>query len=176
MPPPITGPIGPHIPAPTFPTGPGGLVRPSDLSGQSLPQGPAGLTGQAPKFRGNSLTMPPRRNALPSLQATPQRDLTAVPSMHGAQSRDLSAAYPYPMPPPGGNPPPLANAALSAAHESGNAAIDSQNAMMDKMQQLNVSAITQQYAMAEMESIKSMATALAKTTKSIGKGVSDLAS
>lgn len=83
-------------------------------------------------------------------------------------------AYPHPGG-AGGDTPPLAQAALGAAQDSGNAAIASQNAMMAQMQQMNLLSIQQQMQMAQMESIKSMATALAKTIKGVGKGVSDLA-
>lgn len=171
MPPPITGPHTPFVP-PTpgsIPSGPGGLVRPSDLtggSGNSLPPGPAGLTGQAPRFLGRSNSMPPRRNALPNLQAAHHQDPGGPPV------GDPSSGPPS----PGGRVPHLGEAALGAAQDSSNAAIASQNAMMAQMQQTNLMSIYQQMQMSEMESIKAMATALAKTTKSIGKGVSDLAS
>lgn len=163
MPLPISGPTIPIVPSTpsAIPAGPGGLVRPSDLTRGSLPPGPGGLTGRAPQFLRTSVSMPPRRNALPTLRANLQRN---VPLEH-----------PHAMPPPGGNTPPLAHAALSAAHVSSNGAVESQDAMMAQMLQTNLKSIQQQMQMAEMESIKSMATALANAIKSVGKGVADLA-
>ncbi len=110
--------------------------------------------------------MPPRRNVLPNLQATQHLDQGDQPPLGYPSSSP---------PPPGGTPPPLAEAALSAAQISSQDAIASQNAMMAQMQQMNLMSIQQQMVMAQMESIKSMATALAKTIKGVGKGVSDLA-
>lgn len=198
MPTPISGQNGTYIPPPPgTSTATPGLVRPSDLTGGgSIPNGPQGLTGRPPSFLNKPNTMPPRRNGLPNMHTTQHREepVMAYPHPGGAGGHippqaPPGMAYPYaapplpppggnppPLPPPGGNPPPLAEAALSAGQVAGNDAIASQNAMMAQMQQMNILSIQQQMVMGQMEAIKSMATALAKTVKSVGKGVSDLAS
>jgi hypothetical protein len=65
---------------------------------------------------------------------------------------------------------------LAAAGENSHDAMLAQNSMQVNMQLMNLLSLGQQMFTAAMESIKQMATALAKIIKGIGKGVADLIS
>jgi len=97
------------------------------------------------------------------------------PTIGGAGSMPLPHAGGG-VPGGGNNNTDLTNQVLQSANHAGKDAERAQNAMQRQMQQTNILSIGQQMFTAAMESIKSMATALAKTIKSIGKSVSDLVS